>query len=109
VPDNVWCLIPRDEPRLFQPESDSWLESRVCGTFKAKVDHDNQIPIPIMERIIRVASNPGDLVLDPFAGTGTTCVAAANLGRNYLGIELGETTAAVAHRRIAERKTAVVS
>lgn len=45
-------------------------------------------PIEIPERFILQYTNPGDLVLDPFAGTGTTCRAAQTLGRHYIGVEL---------------------
>jgi DNA modification methylase len=90
VPDDTWVLRPQEDERCFQPESDSWYVSRVCGTFKERVDHPCQMPEAVLERIIRVASNPGDLVLDPFAGSGTTLAAAKTLGRNWLGIELSE-------------------
>jgi site-specific DNA-methyltransferase (adenine-specific) len=48
------------------------------------------MPLALLERIVRVSSNPGDLVLDPFAGSGTTLAAAKKLGRDYYGIELSE-------------------
>jgi site-specific DNA-methyltransferase (adenine-specific) len=48
------------------------------------------MPEAVLERIIRVASNPNDLVLDPFAGSGTTLAVAKRLGRRFLGIELSE-------------------
>ena len=51
--------------------------SRVCGTFKERTGHPCQMPEGVLERIIRVASKPGDLVLDPFAGSGTTLAVAA--------------------------------
>lgn len=50
--------------------------------------HPTEKPIELIERIIRVSSNPGDLVVDPFLGSGTTAVAAKKLGRKYLGFEL---------------------
>ena len=75
--------------------------SRVCGTFKERVDHPCQMPEAVLERIIRVASNPGDLVLDPFAGSGTTLAAAKTLGRNWFGIELSERYAEQIARRLS--------
>ncbi len=48
------------------------------------------MPEGVLERIVRVSSNPGDLVLDPFAGSGTTLAVAKRLGRRYLGTELSE-------------------
>jgi site-specific DNA-methyltransferase (adenine-specific) len=69
---------------------DIWDFSRVCGTFKARKKwHPNQHPIALMERIIKYSTKPGDLVVDMFAGTGTTNEACWNLGRDCIGIELG--------------------
>lgn len=51
-------------------------------------------PVRLLERIIGCATDPGDLVLDPFAGSGTTLVAAGRLGRGFAGIELHESTVA---------------
>ena len=48
------------------------------------------MPEKLLERIIAAASNPDHLVLDPFSGSGTTAVVAAQLGRRYLGIDLSE-------------------
>jgi len=55
-----------------------------------KNDHPCQLPISLLELFIKVSSNKSDIILDPFAGTFTTSVAAARLGRNSLGIELNK-------------------
>jgi adenine-specific DNA-methyltransferase len=57
-------------------------------------DHGFDTPKPeaLLERIICAASNPGDTVLDPFAGSGTTLAVAQKTGRNWIGVELNETT-----------------
>jgi DNA modification methylase len=75
--------------------------SRVCGTFKERRSHACRTPEAVLDRIIRVASNPRDLVVDPMCGTGTTPAVAERLGRQYLGIELCEATAAIARRRLS--------
>jgi DNA modification methylase len=90
LPDDTWVLRPQESDSHFQPESDTWFVSRVCGTFHERVGHPCQMPEAVLERIIRVATNPDDVVLDPFAGSGTTLVAAKKLGRKYLGVELSE-------------------
>jgi site-specific DNA-methyltransferase (adenine-specific) len=102
VPDDVWLLRPEEAEAegFFRPDGDVWHVPRVAGTFKERQDHDNQMPVALLERIVRVASNPGDLVLDPYAGTGTTLVAARRLGRRYLGIELCGATADRARERV---------
>jgi site-specific DNA-methyltransferase (adenine-specific) len=104
VPDDVWVLRPQDAEGLgfFDQGSDCWHVPRVAGTFKERQGHVCQMPLPVLERIIRVASNPGDLVLDPYAGTATTLVAALRLGRQALSIELDPGTADLARQRLAK-------
>lgn len=88
LPDDTWVLRPQEDEQFFAPDSDTWYVARVCGTFKERTAHPCQMPEAVLERILRVSSNPGDLVLDPFAGSGTTLAAAKRLGRRYVGIEL---------------------
>jgi site-specific DNA-methyltransferase (adenine-specific) len=63
-------------------------------------DHPTQKSEKLMAKLILASSNPGDLVFDPFLGSGTSAVAAAKLGRRYAGIELEETFALLAARRL---------
>jgi site-specific DNA-methyltransferase (adenine-specific) len=90
LPDDTWVLRPQESGDHFRPDADTWYVSRVCGTFKERTGHPCQMPEAVLERIIRVASNPGDTVLDPFAGSGTTLAVAKKLGRRYFGVELSE-------------------
>ena len=102
LPDDTWVLRPQEDERYFDPASDTWYVSRVCGTFKERKDHPCQMPEAVLERIIHVSSNPGDLVLDPFAGSGTTLAVAKKLGRDYLGMELSEEYAQSIRQRMNE-------
>ncbi len=52
--------------------------------------HPTQKPLPLLEYLIEKSTQPGEMVLDPFAGSASTCVAARNKGRKYFGIELSE-------------------
>lgn len=89
IPDDTWILRPSDVPDGFAPDHDTWNVSRVCGTFKERAGwHGCQMPERVLGRIIRVCSNEGDLVLDPFSGSGTTPCVAKKLGRQYLAFEL---------------------
>lgn len=72
VPGNTW-YIPRVRYRMMEYE-----------------DHPSQKPEALLERIIKASSNAGDLVLDPFGGTFTTCAVAQRLNRRSIGIELEE-------------------
>ncbi|HUW19387.1 MAG TPA: site-specific DNA-methyltransferase [Sedimentisphaerales bacterium] len=83
--------------------NDVWTEySRVCGTFRERTGwHPCQMPESLLKRIIAVSSNPGDCVLDPFSGSGTTAAAAYQLGRNYVGVEISEKYVENARERLA--------
>lgn len=82
---------------------DVWEINRVCGTFKERVKGvPTQLPIALVRRIVEVSSNPGDLVVDPFLGSGTTCVVSRMLGRESLGIEKSPAFAAIARARVAQ-------
>jgi DNA modification methylase len=63
--------------------------------------HPTEKPVPLMEQLVRAVTRPADLVVDPFAGSGSTGVACVNLGRAFLGIELAAEHAATARRRLA--------
>ncbi|MCX7700902.1 MAG: site-specific DNA-methyltransferase, partial [Gemmataceae bacterium] len=100
VPDDTWVLRPQEDARFFRPDGDTWYVPRVCGTFKERTGHPCQMPEAVLDRIIRVTTNPGDVVLDPFAGSGTTLVVAKRLGRRFLGIELSENYAEEVRQRL---------
>ena len=110
LPDDTWYLRPQealddagpdDDQWLFDPEGDTWYLSRLCGTFKERQGwHPCQLPEALLERIIKVASNEGDVVFDPFVGSGTTLAVAARLKRRWLGCEMSDDYAARATQRI---------
>jgi site-specific DNA-methyltransferase (adenine-specific) len=104
LPDDTWYLRPPEAAPhgYFEPGMDTWNESRVCGTFKEREGwHGCQMPIGVLNRIIKASSNPGDIVLDPFSGSGTTAVAAALLDRKYVGIDQSEEYVGYARKRLA--------
>jgi len=69
-----------------------------------KVGHPAPFPLALAERVIHLYSYLGDVVLDPFAGSGTTCAAAKRLGRHYVGFEVNEAYCALAAQRIDTEK-----
>ena len=74
------------------------------ATDKTRKLHPCQKPIRLMQKAILASSFGGDVVLDPFCGSGSTCVAAQALGRHYIGIELDPAYAEMARLRIAGKK-----
>lgn len=97
----------RADPRGKMPD-DVWNEySRVCGTFKERQRwHPCQMPELLLARIISVSSNPDDLVLDPFSGSGTTAAVALQLERRYTGIDISESYVANTGIRLRSFKRA---
>jgi site-specific DNA-methyltransferase (adenine-specific) len=120
VPDDTWMMAPalpaevptrdgfvlrpQDIPERCPPDSDTWFYSRVAGTFNERSGwHGCQMPEQLLGRIIRACSNEGDVVLDPFGGSGTTLAVAKKLGRRFIGFELSEEYV----RNIAARLAAI--
>ena len=71
----------------------------------SKVDFNHPCPVPVelMERIIKLTSEEGDLIFDPFAGSGTTAIACMNTNRRFIGAEIDTLYFDMANERIAER------
>lgn len=91
LPDDTWILRPQDLPEGFQPIDDTWYFPRVAGTFKERAGfHGCQMPERLLARIVLVSSKPGDCVLDPFSGSGSTLAVAKKLGRRWMGFELSK-------------------
>jgi DNA modification methylase len=70
------------------------------GSSKEKVGHPSQKPIKLIEMLVQSATREGDLVLDPFLGSGTTAVACQNLNRNFAGIEIEQKYIDIAESRL---------
>lgn len=104
-PDATWMLLKDQLEPYMGGDKDVWLQSRVCGTFKERKRHSpNQIPVPIMDRLVRTLTLPGDLVVDPFCGSGSSGVAAVAAGCDWIGYDVSETCVAESNRRVAAAK-----
>ena len=85
VVDNVWRI------RCLQPANKAeW------------VDFETQKPVDLVERVLQIASNPGDLVLDAFLGSGTTAIAAERQGRRWIGMDIGRYSMHLTRKRLLD-------
>jgi site-specific DNA-methyltransferase (adenine-specific) len=108
--------IPYMAPKLVTPEkaargktpTDVWWQTIVSPTGKERTGYPTQKPLAILERIVRVHSNPGDEVLDFFAGSGTTGEAAVRNDRHALLVDENPEAVEVMRQRLAFAEPAVV-
>jgi site-specific DNA-methyltransferase (adenine-specific) len=89
---SVYDLDENGEPKQADkkkgvPLSDVWDIPYLNPKAKERVGYPTQKPLLLLERIIELSTDENDIVLDPFCGSGTTCVASKLLGRNYIGID----------------------
>lgn len=82
------------------PLSDVWDIPYLNPKAKERVGYPTQKPLLLLEQIIELVTNEGDLVLDPFCGSGTTCVASKLLNRNYIGIDKSPEAVELANERL---------
>jgi site-specific DNA-methyltransferase (adenine-specific) len=100
--------IPYMAPGLVEPEkaargklpTDTWWMTIVPTGSAERTGYPTQKPLPLLERIVRASSCPGDLVADFYCGSGTTGVAARALGRRYLLVDDNPAAIAIARRRL---------
>lgn len=79
--------------------TDVW---RDIDFYKEKREHSTQKPIKLIKRLIKASSNEGDIILDPFLGSGSTAIASKELKRNFIGIELDKKYCDYAKKRLKE-------
>jgi site-specific DNA-methyltransferase (adenine-specific) len=102
--------VPYLAPGLVGPEkaargklpTDVWWMTIVPPGSRERTGYPTQKPVRLLERIVAASSRPGDLVLDPYAGSGTTGVAAARAGRRWLLVDRSPVAVAIARTRLAE-------
>ncbi len=98
----TFVIRPQDLADGFSAEEDTWYFPRVAGTFKERAGfHGCQMPEQLLGRIIRVCTEPGELVLDPFSGSATTAAVAKKLGREYVAFDLSSDYIRYGNERLA--------
>ena len=102
-------LVGKAKAERGKTPTDVWWQTIVPTNSRERTGYPTQKPLAILERIVRVHSNPGDLVLDCFAGSGTTGEAAARNNRPYLLIDNNPKATQIAARRLASSKPVCVN
>ena len=100
----IVCMWNKRHTWNFSKQKDmhNFIETPICmGPERwENPHHPTQKPVRVLEHIIKIASDKGDLVFDPFMGVGSTGVAALNLGRKFIGIEIDEKYYKAAEKRL---------
>ncbi len=87
------------------PVQDIWSDiSSLSGAHKERLGYPTQKPLALLQRIIKASSNPGDLVLDPFCGCGTSIAAAEIMNRKWIGIDITYSAIAAIQERFKRQK-----
>lgn len=79
-----------------------WIHSRIFHNHPENVGHPTQKPVSLIGKALRISTNEGQTVLDPYMGSGTTGVACMQTGRNFIGIEIDSHYFQIAERRIQD-------
>jgi site-specific DNA-methyltransferase (adenine-specific) len=85
--------------------SDSWTDIHRIQHNKYRDEHPCQLPVHLLERLVLMSTDPNDIVLDPFIGTGTSTIAAKRLGRGFIGIDIDEKYVNITRAKLADETT----
>ena len=89
--------------------SDVWTDIHRIRHKKRRDEHPCQLPVHLLERLLLMSSDEGDIVLDPFIGTGTSAIAAKKLGRRFIGIDIDSKYAEIANRKLEAQEPVTVN
>ncbi len=107
LPDTEYCIFMREKGAFFNSDLQNWRKyhkyylTTIGGNTRAEY-HPPQKPLWIIKNQIEVSTRAGDIVLDPFLGTGTAIVACKQLKRKYIGIEINTKNIKIAKQRLSQ-------
>lgn len=102
IPYMAPSLVGEEKARRGKLPTDVWWMTIVPTNSQERTGYPTQKPLALLKRIVTASSNPGDVVADYFCGSGTTLVAAASLGRRFVGVDRSEEAVALTKRRLSE-------
>jgi site-specific DNA-methyltransferase (adenine-specific) len=89
--------------------SDVWTDIHRIRHKKRRDEHPCQLPVHLLERLLLMSSDEGDIVLDPFVGTGTTAIAAKRLGRKFVGIDIDSKYVEITNRKLKVEEPTMIN
>ncbi len=89
--------------------SDVWTDIHRIRHKKRRDEHPCQLPIQLLERLLLMSTDEGDIVLDPFIGTGTTAIAAKKLGRKFIGIDIDPKYVEITNRKLEQTEPTIIN
>ncbi len=98
----IWCVKGKKK-WVFNNYTDGYLRPEIkcpSPSGKERLGHPTQKPLYLMQELVKIFSNPNDVVLDPFMGSCSTGVACMNLNRNFIGIEIDKNYYEIAKKRV---------
>ena len=89
--------------------SDVWTDIHRIRHKKRRDEHPCQLPLHLLERLLLMSSDDGDIVFDPFIGTGTTAIAAKKLGRKFTGIDIDPKYVEIANKKLETEEPTMIN
>ena len=100
----------KDQMHQFGPlASDVWTDIHRIRHKKRRDEHPCQLPVHLLERLLLMSSDEGDIILDPFVGTGTTAIAAKRLGRKFVGIDIDPKYVEITNRKLEVEEPTMIN
>ena len=100
--DAEFCVHIREKGATFQGDAKLKCKITKIPNQASKYGHPTEKPLELIKKYISIGSNDGDLVFDPFMGSGTTAVACKELNRNFIGCEIESKYCEIAEKRLRE-------
>ena len=102
-PSGKFTALEAEKQRNKGKIPEDWWQMRiVCKSKNENTRYPTQKPLALLDRIIKASSNEGDIVLDPFCGSGTTCISAHILNRKWIGIDINKKAIQICEKRFKQ-------
>ena len=98
--DKPFLVSKKNISEIGVAENDVWQIPFIAPSSKERTGYPTQKPLALLDKIIRASTNKGDVVLDPFCGCATTCIASENLSRQWIGVDISPIAETLVNNRL---------